>query len=97
MRPSEFAVLVAISTILFTPFSASAQTVRPGACLLAPSFCELRGKTLDAERCRCVTRRTSNTICLLLPLFCEINGQTLDTERCMCVTPYTPAKARRRR
>src|SRR5205809_6715819 len=86
MARSALSLFVAILATLLVSFSAQAQIIFPGACTLAPSSCELRGKILDTERCRCVRPIVSFPgSCGLVPSFCELHGKTLDTDQCKCV------------
>jgi hypothetical protein len=81
--------------ILVAAFSAPVETKAqaPGTCALAPSFCQLQGKTLDTRRCRCVRPRpVGGGFCALAPFFCELNGKELDAVRCVCVPVGTPVR-----
>ena len=51
-------VSTAFLALVITFGTANAQPVAPGTCFMVPSFCELRGQTLDTKACKCVGRRS---------------------------------------
>lgn len=77
-----FALLIAASSAHAGPI------VTPGACELAPFFCEFQGEVLDTRHCRCVPQASQFTPpCAMVPSFCERRGRVLDTQTCRCVRP----------
>jgi hypothetical protein len=89
---NPFILVAAVAaSIFFASMEAQAQATFPGTCALVPSFCELRGKVLDTQQCKCVRPGTGSLpgTCALLPRFCELRGQAFDGLQCRCVGPVT--------
>jgi hypothetical protein len=80
-------IILVLAAAFLAPTAATAQSRFPGACGLLPSFCEMKGRVLDTQRCRCVKPPSHLPQCELAPFFCEFSGQVLDTRLCRCVDP----------